>query len=77
LTIKLYDLAIQPDGSVKVITELKPEEMQFMLEIALNILVAHGVVPNSLVHHFEGDEENQEQEEDAPQFAVAGNKTIN
>ena len=48
-----------------------------MLEIALNILVAHGVVPNSLVHHFEGDEENQEQEEDAPQFAVAGNKTIN
>lgn len=50
--MKIYNIIKAEDGTVRIESELTAEEMQFMLEFALNNLVAFGFVPNSLAKYF-------------------------
>ena len=57
--IKFYDLEIQADGSVKVVTELSPEDMKILLEFAFIQMMAYGFTLPSLLHYFPSTEEQQ------------------
>jgi hypothetical protein len=57
--LKIYNIVKAEDGSVKIESELTAEETQFMLEFALNNLVAFGFVPNSLSKYFTKEEQQK------------------
>lgn len=58
--VKIYDVDVQPDGNVKVVTEFTPEEMKAVLSVGLITLLMSGFVPPSVAHHFENEDDEQQ-----------------
>lgn len=56
--MKLYELEQQQDGSVKVETELTPEDMKILLTIGLMGCLQQGVMVASLIHHYKQPEDS-------------------
>jgi len=50
--MKLYDVVRKEDGSIHVVTELTPDDINAMLELALMGLLHQGIAPRSIAHHF-------------------------
>lgn len=50
--MKIYEMEKQEDGSVKVVSELNPEEMKAVLTLGLMNLFMNGLAPTSMAHHF-------------------------
>ena len=50
--MKLYEIVHEKDGSIKVVTELTPDDINAMLELALMGLLHQGIAPRSIAHHF-------------------------
>ena len=57
--IKLYDVTINSDGSVRVVSDLTPDDMKMMLELAFVMLLTHGLTAPSLASFFPSKEEQQ------------------
>lgn len=54
---KVYEIEIQADGSAKVVTDLNPQDMKFLLEFGLVQLMGFGYTVQSLVSFFPTQDE--------------------
>lgn len=63
ISMKLYDMVQNEDGTVKVETELTPEEMRALLQLGVMACIQNGVMVASLAHHFGGGTPIQEEQE--------------
>lgn len=71
--MKLWEVLINEDGSVKLETELTPDEVKGMLQLAVMTCIQQGIMVKGLIKHFqtttEDDYEVNEKEvsgEDVP-----------
>lgn len=58
---KIYELTIQADGSVRVVTDISPDDMKFLLEFGLMQLMGFGYTVQSLAGFFPTPEESASQ----------------
>ena len=59
--MKIYEPVIdEKTGNIKIETELTPEEIKQLLAGAIMMLLAQGVAPKSLAHHFMPPQEEEE-----------------
>ena len=66
--MRIYNVQIQPDGDVKVETDLSPMDMQILLTMGMYACMERGVMISSLAPFFE--KINQLQKEDVKQEPV-------
>ncbi len=62
--MKLWEVTTNEDGSVKLETELTPDEVKGMLQLAVMTCIQQGIMVKSLIGHFQITEDDNEVNED-------------